>query len=735
MATGDIKAVSIRADGWSADVTIEGWSGKAGTITYDYGTPASGSGKLTFTVTSEGYNSSGVLGTIVRTVYGTKTVRQAYPNNALLDESDSGADIVVRVSLSDNIYNDDKNGGAGTSGVDPVVTASLGWANDGSSDTNLTTGLTVTNNSTLDYPMVIGQWDWKTTPAWKRCETDFKLGFRARHGFNIAAVTLSAVGVTSSHSQSATVTTLTKRGPEQNSLYHESYNLDVPITGYTQGEEITLKAIAYPLVGDASSILDTSLNTTATDDIRGLTKVTCHCDKTGALKVFAVVDTAGSDTTGATSTTLSVAEASPHLTIGKALANGATVIYMNNGSHDILGSNPASVAVLGYYREIRPHPSSTTAALVRGGTFRTYKATKLAYIELPISYASGNGWLDGEAGARRLLFEGCTLTATATPTVGLGYRSDGCWFVSCTGFASDHLKSFSSSRLAYSFTACTWSSLSTEIDSMYALIACDGNFGKTAQYFQEKAAANIAPDQNNLMIEHNQLLNLDTNTAAVFRLGSARAISDTSFVGNVIEVSQTTVTQPALWFGGDSATLDINNSIVSHNTMVGARCNLFYNDSGTVANVRNNVFVSNNALQSYNIKSDTFGTPSGNRVGNWAQLYGVGFKNNRYDGTASSSFTSINEFDGLDVSFVIARDTVFGTIIYTNDASIDGSGAGGGDYIPGSGSQLSGVTLLRSYMSFDSLGTAMDDDIGALIVASALSSKNTKISINIGIGL
>lgn len=78
-ATGDVTAVSIGVNGWDAYVTISGFT--------DLGTPAMGIGanndptnaKIVFTVTSAGYDTSGNLGTITRTVYGTKIVRIPYP--------------------------------------------------------------------------------------------------------------------------------------------------------------------------------------------------------------------------------------------------------------------------------------------------------------------------------------------------------------------------------------------------------------------------------------------------------------------------------------------------------------------------------------------------------------------------------------------------------------------------------------------------------------------------------
>ena len=86
MATGDIIAASIDSTGSFAYITIEGWASSAGNITYNYGDVANGAGYVKFTVVSEGYNDSGTLGTVTRTVFAYKTVRKAKPNDASLDE-------------------------------------------------------------------------------------------------------------------------------------------------------------------------------------------------------------------------------------------------------------------------------------------------------------------------------------------------------------------------------------------------------------------------------------------------------------------------------------------------------------------------------------------------------------------------------------------------------------------------------------------------------------------------
>ena len=118
-ATGTITTVAIEGatgcavapacNGWVADITIT----TVGTVTagtypgFGLGTnntPATGTPKLTFTVTSK---IQGTSSTGTHIVYGTYWLRQAYPNNALANETPTSNQVVVRVALSDYIYSAD----------------------------------------------------------------------------------------------------------------------------------------------------------------------------------------------------------------------------------------------------------------------------------------------------------------------------------------------------------------------------------------------------------------------------------------------------------------------------------------------------------------------------------------------------------------------------------------------------------------------------------------------------
>ena len=709
MAIGDILSATVRSTGWDIDLVIEGFVVGS---TYDFGScdnaiPDLSATTVDLTVVSEGYNSAGVLGVITRTLHGTHVVRKPYPLEAQLDETVPVSDLVVRVSLNENIYNDDKNGGAGTSGTDPTITILAGFVTNtgGSSETSTAvTALAVTNNSTLDYPKVIGQWDWETTPAWSRVEADFEIGFRAFHGHNIAAVALSAIGSTSAHSQASTITSSSTKASTKTGLYHESYKFVVPIAGYTQAENITLNAVAYPLVGDADSLMDTSTNADIWYSINGYTEITCTCDKSGGLKRYAVIDIAGNDATGSTSITLSTAEATPYLTIAAALLDNASIIYVNEGTFDIVGGESSGTVALDYMREVSPHPSVTQSLVIlnRGGAFKWHNATKLKYKNfLSITCSVSAGYLTGTS-TMMTWFDSCSFNTTVTPSAGLAYKFIGTWFINCDLDGRDH---FTQSNLGamYSFTGCQLSYSFTS-SVFKTLIACqhDGIGGGDVS-LGTNISASVTQPPDNIVIANNTLYSM-SSTSPIINIGDTVA---TGLVigGNIVEVMSGVGKNIELF--ADANTNPCNNVIFAHNTFIGNRTNLFYNDIGAVAVLRTNCFVVGNAVSSYNIKADLYGTPDGSRVGNWASVNGVNYTDNVFDMTAAFSFT--NDFNGINCFFhtALALEGASTDLGFTDGASAYGTGLGGGDYAPDTGSVLKDHTLTKKLMTYDMNGISL----------------------------
>jgi hypothetical protein len=709
MAAGDILSAVVRADGWSMDVTIEGFAVGA---TYDFGslddTPATVTAPMfSVAVVSEGYSATGVLGTVNRTIYGTHVVRKAYPNQASKDETVSGSDLVVRVALSESVYNDDKNGGAGTSGTNPAVTISATWATNtggGAQTSAAATALACTNNSTLDYPKVIAQWAWGHTPAWRQVTAATTIGCLAYHGHGIACVALSA---TDAHAAvvSGIATTKTDHTMSASGLHYESYDLAVPIAGFTAGDDVTLRFIAYPNVGDADSIIDTSTNTTAADDIRGLTQITFTYSPTVTTMYVAQN---GNDTTGNGST------GTPYLTIGKALAAGAGIIYVQAGGTnvvDIIGATPASVTQRNYFIDVKPKPGDeATVSLTRTSAGLAWKAKLLRYSGFTMS--GGNAYIDGSnVASAKLWFENMTMSVASLGVVGLGYRSVGAFFVNCTETSGvDHFVAFSTDVKGYVFTGCLFSA-GAQIKKSGCFVASKmAGTGTDKNALDGNTTGTSTQIESNLIFAHSELVSCVTNASRSMMVGALETvINGVAIIGNVVEVKTVTGSQPALWVAADGTTNSVQNVVVAHNTTTGARTNINYNSVGVAALIRNNWFIRNNAFRGINIKADTFAPANANRVGNWATLNGVNTSDNRYDG--GDSFPP--DYCGINTAFVAAgglqltNDATYGQMGYTNENSADTDGTGNGDYMPTEASVLGKYEPQQMYQSFDLYGTPL----------------------------
>src|SRR5574340_573445 len=273
MATGDIKSWNVRADGKTIDLVrygnCTGW-------TFNFGlgansTPTTSTPYLT--VVSEGYNASAVLGTITRTVYlvpsitiTTGVARKAYPNQTIADENyNAGPDETTStIDLSDYIYDDDKNGGAGTSGTDPTLTAPSGFATSGGNSSAAVTEMAVTTQSSaVDYPQVIGHFAIEQRRPVNSTQTIevFVVHKFGQNGKPVACVKIKATGATSAHVEGPNIVTsmtLSARG-DLVPVYATTLALTVA-AGFTRGEVVNINAVAYPWLGDADSILDSSLD-------------------------------------------------------------------------------------------------------------------------------------------------------------------------------------------------------------------------------------------------------------------------------------------------------------------------------------------------------------------------------------------------------------------------------------------------------------------------------------------
>jgi hypothetical protein len=606
MATGDIIACEVDSTGSFAYITVEGWSALAGTITYDYGDVTNGAGNVAFTVVSEGYDGVGTLGTVTRTLYAYDTVRKAKPDEASLDEVAVGSDLKIRVALSRDVYDDD-NTGAGKSGTAPTVTVAAAWATSTLPDTNnAVTALTVTNSSTLDYPVCFGQHDpIAGTLIMSRVKSDFPVAFNARHGEGIACVRWNATGGTSAHTQEAFATVQTKTERTATGLYGCAYGSSIPLAGYTQGETITVRVRAYPVVGDANSILDTNGRTTASNEILGWNDLIVTCDKDDLLDVIRYVSTSGNDATGDGSSGL------PWATISKATTTaGVNIVRLmgDNTTHN-LGST-ATRRTATEWVIVEPD-TGVVGCRVSMTTTRTYRCERLLIRNCEMRLATTGSWLDGD-NLNFIALSGVTFNknAVGNPTTSFAYQSLGAYVLNCDGdlaITKWTLQAFSTARVLTQYDGCEFeadNAAVADIAAWYRVVACALN----GNGFASKLSTADGPTQNGVLFEFNTNLNATNASRNLLILGPI-AQTGVSIIGNLWEKTAGSQSAVHLWADGTSAAA--THVIVAHNTGVGSgsgrRWNLFYNDRGTTAYAHKSVFFLGTHIDEGNIKSDAFG--------------------------------------------------------------------------------------------------------------------------------
>ena len=730
-ANGDITAVRILDNGWMAEIDIQGFKTN-GSYNFGLGTNNDPSNAtVVFTVTSEGYNSSGNLGILNRTVYGTYWIRKAYPNDALKDESNNTENVTLKIALSDFIYADDKQGGVGTSGRNASVSIASRFyydnATGGSNNYSLEiSNFSVLSNSSLSYPKVIGRWAW---PGFERLTSDFlveAVAFQkfARNGKPVAAVLFTA-NDRSNNSVSSWVTNMnisTRRDINNIQVYATTIDID----SLNQGEIIDVNFVAYPWVGDASSILNSTVGADGvTQPDERLGPLHELNDKTGAYGIgySLVSNNTGNDTTGTVYPNQSSAESgNAYATIEKAAEGLKTyhnsnygrntaaggIILLAEGNHVFPGTTPAN---LGSFNDtwmiIKPASSATKAnTFIRGGTNVQFQATRLKIEGLTFSNTTGVNTLRGRTASDVLWLNNNTISLTQTAPF---YSFQNAYATQNDITAlSGGFQNFGATKMPYALIRGNNVSRTLIPGDLYAIL---GNKNIQAEFndYNDVAGHKLS---NNSVYAFNSAYNITSPLSG--STGIALYSNTTEGIAIIQNVAEkTNSVQPIFQIAADNSENNTNNVLLWHNTFVGERTNLGYNTIGNLSALRTNWGNKFNIFQEWNNKADTFtGTgQSPNRTGSWAVGYNVGSL-----GYISLELNFRGEFDGLS--------TIWGNLTgisadFISDKSYVGTIEGDGNYSLNKTSIAidiaSGTSSLDQTLPYDFLGNSIygSPDAGA----------------------
>jgi len=697
MATGDILSCSVNANGWTIDITIEG-QGISGT--YDPGLGVNNdptNSKIKIYCTEPGFTDIGGITTVSKTVYCTGSLRKPYPDESTKQEIVSGSDIILTVKLSDFI-------GSGAT----LITADVlsGFYTDTVSN-NQVLGLSVTNNSTATYGKVIANWSY---PGNSQIVDSLQLKAVAFHrsateGDSVKAVKFILTDE-SLNTVTKIITTTTPTIESVTGICIEEYiaNFDsVELSTLTAEEDISCDFIAYPIVGNSSSILDTSDLAHTSADWRYKTQINYYDPLEAYDKIYAVVDPiSGNDLTGVASSTFSTADSNRFATIFTSIreirdvnnGNGRNnasngVVYLVDGEHEWAGGNVFTPTdnLEKVWLNIIPYPGeskSTVSAVPSSDSGDRYTVSKYVKVsDISFSRSISAYWFRNNITDGEIWVEDCDIDTSGANYFAWQLGYDVRSITNCSWVLTEALVIGADLLRGSSFTGAG--------DIEYATNFLGNSFscGVSEESNQITDSTNSGDSVDGAIIAFNKFLN-QNNT--IISIGQYALTHGMAIIQNILERAiEGTGTYPAMIFYASNP-VGIPNILKWYNTVAGQRENMSYNSTGTVSvdfvnwSERGNI----DLYRAY--KSDLFAPASGNRIGNWP----CGFQVSGYGNLVQDSAFPV-EFAGINS--ILKAGVIWG---YVNDASITGTGLGDGDYHLESNSEALGLMVGNSMMlSYD----------------------------------
>lgn len=680
----DPNVLAIQSDGWRATYQAPG--------TFD---PVGDPNRVL--VQRPGFDSAGSPATIDDTVTIMARVRQPYPNEATLTSED--------VSLSEFVYSGDTVDG-------------------------------ISNQSTRVYPKPQALWlnhDLETATT-----STHRVRLAVAHAHAQQGRPVAAVRFIASDGTNTTETLVT----EMDTISYPATGLSVPhfagdldFSGLDTGVLITVDAEIRPWIG-TPFLLSTDADPYPSVNLTVLKVLNDRAGDYATSYVYVDADT-GNDSTGLASTDAVAARAAPYATLLGAIGG----IYNHNvnvqGRTSVSGGRIRLEPGVHTHQSVAWFPVTEVPIVIEAADPAQKAATiyqdagvsisnglpdKVIYRNLTLRRnATGNViFLDSQAlnGVENMLVvDGCTwdsngLGAPWNPWI---YRVGRFWLINCDGEDLGQCRQFSTDFKAVISIGSGSGSLQ---DLTYHAVACrDLN----AQVETNPVAGNLQVPRGDFF-GWNHFAQGDTQFGyKAYFTSKERGIDDRglAIVGNVFERLNTDA-YPVVSISADGVELPALNVNYMCNTVVGARTNLLYNDSGS-ASVSKEGRCRFNVDQLWNSKDDTFLPPDGGRVGNWSVQYRVGFHTNAVlnGSNKGTDFGAGDIWLGEIAAFGDVSGSVASPIAsdWADDQSFNTAGSGDGDYRPGAGHALPEIPAGLAPYAFDQRGQAVADDGSAVVGA------------------
>lgn len=655
-AAGDIVSCLIRPDGWSIDLAFSGMNTN-GTYAMGYATNYTGTPKIVLTVYSPGFDDTGTSNWTSRIVYGTTNIAKPYPNNAATDETLSNeadytaGNVTNRIGLSEWI---------GPTDIVSNATFSASIYTAGGTPNNANSSITVQNLSQAPWPDVVFHW---TKPGCQQ-ETGsvmrlhaFAAHPSAQQGRPVRVVKFI---VTDEHSVKVTNTVTTMSLAAAGTLPWTEltptgeYLTSFALSQFTAHDQLRCDVIAYPWLG--TNILNTTLDRYAMPTPQPAA-ITNLCDPNNNYSGFiGVAAVGGSDTDGRAT------NVAPHLvnsahyfaTIEQAwqflaASNnahasptthndvGGGVVYVRAGIVTWLGGTVSAGGVPKCYGTTANYPGDVVEFTTASGSTDLTDRVRIEGIKI----GSGNLF----NGIQHLWFNNCIFSNAATAT----FQSSPMVYItggSVTNIGQG-LRGFGGSQNTSVMLRSVMLDGFGGVARPYLMMGCikpntnGANFNITFDVSSQTAPFSPVVLYNNILYGFKNIGTPWLDTQLFSSVSNGVVIAN-----NVFEVD---ISSGQPWNIGTVNTSSQTNFMVWNNSFIGGKVNIAYNDVGSAASYKWLWSVRNNLFDNWNLKSDTFVTADGGRIGNWPVLYGCGLSGNQMGEITSvgSAANFMNRFAGL----------------------------------------------------------------------------------------
>lgn len=627
------SAVGASGSGWVATIVLKGITSLIGTCD-----PT----KLTVNVSDPGFDTSGNVTTVLRTLTGVCQVRRQYPNGNSQMISTDGSDLTLLISLDDALY-------SGTTIVSATLVAGF---YTGSVAGN--SGTAILNRSVTAYTKPLFAW-MNVQSAYAgagvtTCPVEGVAFHRhARAGQQVAAIQYSVTDGTATTTP-AIVGTPTLSTQQTQGNIPEVWAATLDLSTLATAQIVNANAKVYPWLGDATAVLNLAVDGVVWPTSLPQTMLRIFNDRTGTYGgAVAYVKVGASG--GTVSKTAATALAAPYPTISAAMnavynfnaANG--ISHSDHGGAEIRLMDASGSAVT-HTNDTGPAipaaPSATYCTMTNDpASVGSIKVDYAAQIQFPdmmryagkvvhASNASQSFWFLGQNNVRsQIAMDGITLDGTAGGARCVAY------------YDTKYLRNvtFTGGR------ALLINGLPNTTANIATMIGCvSANFASTLSNNADNPHVRIGNNMPDHVVwpdgsgtpgsgdgDHGGIVYNNRFLAMIYQV-TAPAVINSGFanVQNLYEALDGSNDSGviAMNFLADGNTSSILNYVEMHNTAVGNRCSRLYNDVVADKVSPNGLIKIGRSLyniwDNYNNKTDTFNGDGAGSVGNWQYNYSVG---------------------------------------------------------------------------------------------------------------